>query len=333
METRKKVLASLIFFMFLMAGIFVIPVHPVVAQKVELSLANEAPPFFVYTIVSERFKKMVEDKVGSKVSIKIYHTGQLGGEKDTIEGEKIGTVDMAIVQSSLLALWEPQMVYIDIPFLYRDIDHAIKVMNGPIGQSINKKMESHGIMVLACMNLGFRDVYNRKKAIFKPSDIAGMKYRCIQNPLYIDLVNSWGAKATPMNFGEVYTALQQGVIDAAGLEPYSYDIMKHYEVAPIFSVTNHMYQSFVLTMSKKKFDSLPKDVQPVILDTAKALIPEAVQITKDIDYKIIGKLVRENKVRFNTADIEAFRKASKAVSDKYSQKVGMDVIEKIKAVK
>jgi tripartite ATP-independent transporter DctP family solute receptor len=259
METRKKVLASLIFFMFLMAGIFVIPVHPVVAQKVELSLANEAPPFFVYTIVSERFKKMVEDKVGSKVSIKIYHTGQLGGEKDTIEGEKIGTVDMAIVQSSLLALWEPQMVYIDIPFLYRDIDHAIKVMNGPIGQSINKKMENHGIMVLACMNLGFRDVYNRKKPIFKPADIAGMKYRCIQNPLYIDLVNSWGAKATPMNFGEVYTALQQGVIDAAGLEPYSYDIMKHYEVAPIFSVTNHMYQSFVLTMSKKKFDSLSLD--------------------------------------------------------------------------
>ena len=333
METRKKVLASLIFFMFLMAGIFVIPVHPVVAQKVELSLANEAPPFFVYTIVSERFKKMVEDKVGSKVSIKIYHTGQLGGEKDTIEGEKIGTVDMAIVQSSLLALWEPQMVYIDIPFLYRDIDHAIKVMNGPIGQSINKKMESHGIMVLSCMNLGFRDVYNRKKAIFKPADIVGMKYRCIQNPLYIDLVNSWGAKATPMNFGEVYTALQQGVIDAAGLEPYSYEIMKHYEVAPIFSVTNHMYQSFVLTMSKKKFDSLAKDVQQTILDTSKALIPEAVQITKDIDYKIIGKLVRENKVRFNTADIEAFRKASKAVSDKYSQKIGKDVIEKIKAVK
>jgi TRAP-type C4-dicarboxylate transport system substrate-binding protein len=86
-------------------------------------------------------------------------------------------------------------------------------------------------------------------------------------------------------------------------------------------------------MSKKKFDSLPKDVQAVILDTAKALIPEAVQITKDIDYKIIGKLVRENKVRFNTADIAAFRTASKAVSDKYSKSIGMDVVEKIKAVK
>jgi tripartite ATP-independent transporter DctP family solute receptor len=333
MEFRKKVLSSLLSFLLLIGGIFILSPHPAFAQKVELSLANEAPPFFVYTIVSERFKKMVEDKVGNKVSIKIYHSGQLGGEKDTIEGEKIGTVDMAIVQSSLLALWEPQMVYIDIPFLYRSIDHAIKVMNGPIGQSINKKMENHGIMVLACMNLGFRDVYNRKKPIFKPADIAGMKYRCIQNPLYIDLVNSWGAKATPMNFGEVYTALQQGVIDAAGLEPYSYDIMKHYEVAPIFSITDHVYQSFFLTMSKKKFDSLPKDVQQVILDTAKALIPEAVQITKDIDYKVIGKLVRENKVQFNMADIEAFRKASKSVSDKYSQKVGMAVIEKIKAVK
>jgi len=333
MKPERRILLSIVALAFFVGSMVAVSTGTVHAQKVELSLANEAPPFFVYTIVSERFKKMVEDKVGSKVSIKLYPNGQLGGEKDTIEGEKIGTVDMAIVQSSLLALWEPQMVYIDIPFLYRDIDHAIKVMNGPIGQAINKKMEDHGIMVLACMNLGFRDVYNRKKPIFTPADIAGMKYRCIQNPLYIDLVNSWGAKATPMNFGEVYTALQQGVIDAAGLEPYSYDIMKHYEVAPIFSVTNHMYQSFVLTMSKKKFDSLPKDDQPVILDTAKALIPEAVQITKDIDYKIIGKLVRENKVQFNTADIEAFRKASKAVSDKYSQKIGMDVVEKIRAVK
>ncbi len=333
MKNWKRAGFTVLALMFLF-GMSIAAVPSVVhAQKVEISLANEAPPFFVYTIVSERFKKLVEEKAGDKVSIKIYHSGQLGGEKDTIEGEKIGTVDMAIVQSSLLALWEPQMVYIDIPYLYRDIDHAIKVMNGPIGTSINSRMEKHGIMVMACMNLGFRDIYNRKKPIYKPADIAGMKYRCIQNPLYIDLVNSWGAKATPMNFGEVYTALQQGVIDAAGLEPYSYEIMKHYEVAPFFSITNHMYQSCVLTMSKKKFDALPKDVQQVFLDSSKALIPEAVQITKDIDYKIIGKLVRENKVRFNTADIEAFRKASKSVTDKYSQKIGMDVIEKIKAVK
>ena len=83
-------------------------------------------------------------------------------------------------------------------------------MNGPIGQSINKKMEKHGVMILACMNLGFRGIYNSKKPIYTPEDVAGMKYRVIQNPLYLDLINSWGAKATPMNFGEVYTALQQG---------------------------------------------------------------------------------------------------------------------------
>lgn len=303
------------------------------AQKVELSLANEAPPFFVYTIISEKFKEMLEQKIGDKVSVKIFHSGQLGGEKDTIEGEMIGTVDMAIVQSSLLALWEEQMVYIDIPFLYRDIDHAIKVMNGPIGRSINNKMEKHGVKVLACMNLGFRGIYNRKKPIYNPEDVGGMKYRVIQNPLYVDLINSWGAKAVPMNFGEVYTALQQGVLDAAGLEPYSYDIMKHYEPAPYFSITDHIYQSFLLTMSKKKFDALTGDVQRAIMDTAEALIPVAVQITKDIDYRIIGKLVRENRVLFNVADIEAFRRASKSVSEKYAEKVGVDIIEKIKTVK
>ena len=128
-------------FILLVAIGFLATLSPtqVSAQKVELSLANEAPPFFVYTIVSEKFKEVLEKKAGDKVSVKIFHSGQLGGEKDTIEGEIIGNVDMAIVQSSLLALWEPQMVYIDIPFLYRDIDHAINVMNGPIGQSINSE--------------------------------------------------------------------------------------------------------------------------------------------------------------------------------------------------
>jgi len=160
-----------------------------------------------------------------------------------------------------------------------------------------------------------------------------MKYRVIQNPLYVDLINSWGAKATPMNFGEVYTALQQGVLDAAGLEPYSYEIMKHYEPAPYFSITNHIYQAFLLTMSKKKFDSLPQDVQKAILDAAEEVVPLAVETTKEIDFKIIGKLVRENKVAFNTADIDAFKKASADVSKKYSEKVGMDIIEKIAATK
>lgn len=303
------------------------------AEKIELSLAHEAPPFFVYQLVAEKFKDILEKKSDGKVSVKIYPSGQLGGEKDTIEGEIIGTVDLAIVQSSLLALWEEQMVYIDIPFLYRNVDHAIKVMNGPIGQSINKKMEKHGVMVLACMNLGFRGIYNSKKPIYTPADVAGMKYRVIQNPLYVDLINSWGAKATPMNFGEVYTALQQGVLDAAGLEPYSYEIMKHYEAAPYFSITNHIYQAFLLTMSKKKFDSLPQDVQKAILDAAEEVVPLAVETTKEIDFKIIGKLVRENKVAFNTADIDAFKKASAGVSKKYSEKVGMDIIEKIAATK
>jgi TRAP-type transport system periplasmic protein len=299
-------------------------------EKTELSIAHEAPEFFVYQIIAQKFKEMVEEQVGDKVEIKIYHSGQLGGEKDTIEGEIIGNVDMAIVQSSLLALWEPQMVYIDIPFLYRDVDHAVKVMNGPIGQSIHAKMEKHGVMVLAAMNLGFRGIYNTKKPIYKPEDVKGMKYRVIQNPVYVDLINAWGAKAVPMNFGEVYTALQQGVLDAAGLEPYSYEIMKHYEPAPYFSITNHIYQAFLLTMSKKKFDALPGDVQAAIREAAKAIVPVGVEITKEMDYKIIGKLVRENGVLFNVADIEAFKAVSQEVSKKYEEKVGRDIVDKIK---
>lgn len=333
MEFRKKVLSSLLAFLFLAGGMFILFPQPAFAQKVELSLAHQAPTTFVYQMIAEKFKEALEKKIGAKVSVKIFPAGQLGGEKDFLEAEIIGTVDMAITQSSLLALWEKQMVYIDIPYLYRDTDHAIKVMNGPIGQSINEKMEKHGIKLLACYDLGFRCIYNRKKPIFKPEDVAGMKYRVIQNPLYVDLKNSWGAKATPMNFGEVYTALQQGVIDAAGLEPYSYFIMKHYEVAPYFSFSNHKYQSFVLTMSKKKFDGLSKDIQQAIQDTAKELIPTAVQITREIDYKIVGTLAREYKVQFNTTDTEAFKKASKAVTDKYSQELGTDLVEKIKAVK
>jgi TRAP-type transport system periplasmic protein len=333
METRKKVLASILFFSFIVAGIFVIPAHPAFAQKVELSLAHQAPTTFVYQMIAERFKEMLEKKVGNRVTVKIYPQGQLGQEKDSLEGEIIGTVDMALVTSGLLTLWEPQMVYVDLPYLYRDIDHATKVTNGPIGESINKKLEKHGIMVLYLGDMGYQSIYNRKQPIFKPADFADMKVRVIQNPLQVDLVNAWGAKAVPMNFGEVYTALQQRVIDAALNEPYTYEIVKHYEVAPYYSITNHLHKAYAFTMSKKKFDSLPKDVQQAVQEIAKSLIPISLQITQEIDYKVIGKLVRENKVQFNTADIEAFRRISKPVSDKYFEKVGMDTIEKIRAVK
>jgi TRAP-type C4-dicarboxylate transport system substrate-binding protein len=163
--------------------------------------------------------------------------------------------------------------------------------------------------------------------------MAGMKHRVIQNPLHVDLFNSWGAKAVPMNWGEVYTALQQGVIDSVDNNPPSYETMRHYEVAPYFSVTNHLYTACALTMSKKRFDALPKDLQQEIIDGSKTLIPDAIQITRDTDYKIAGKLVMENKVQFNTADMEAFAKASKSVSDNYSQKIGTDLVEKIRAVK
>jgi tripartite ATP-independent transporter DctP family solute receptor len=333
MKTKRSILLSILVLTFFVGSMVTVPTATVHAQKIELSLGHMAPTTFYYHTLAMRFKEMLEKKFGDRVTVKVHPAGQLGSEKDHLEGLKIGSVDMAITMTSLLALWEPQMTYIDIPYLYRDIDHATKVLNGPIGMSINKKLENHGIMVLSCYNLGFRSVYNRKRPIFKLADLAGMKHRVIQNPLHIDLFNSWGAKAVPFNWGEVYTALQQGVLDSVDNNPPSYDIMKHYEVAPYFSITNHIYTASVLTMSKKKFDSLPKDLQQEIVDISKALVPEAVQITKDSDNKIIGKLVNENKVQFNTVDIEAFAKASKEVSDKYSQKVGMDVVEKIRAVK
>ncbi len=333
MRTGRSALLSVFFLTFLVASMVAVPTGTVRAQKTELSLGHMAPTTFYYHTLAIRFKEMLEKKSGDKVTVKLYPAGQLGQEKELLEGEKIGSVDMAITMTSLLALWEPQMTYIDIPYLYHDIDHATKVLNGPVGMSINKKLEDHGIMVLACYNLGFRSIYNRKRPIFKPADLAGMKHRVIQNPLHVDLFNALGAKAVPLNWGEVYSALQQGVIDSVDNNPPSYETMKHYEVAPYFSVTNHLYTASVLTMSKKRFDSLPKDLQAEIVDISKALIPEAVQITRDLDYKIIGKLVTENKVQFNTADLDAFAKASKAVSDKYSQKVGMELIEKIRAVK
>ncbi len=333
MRAGKSIVLNVLVAFVLLAAFLFIPANRAHAQKIELTLAHQSPTTFVYQMVAEKMKELVEKKVGDKVNIKIYANGQLGQEKDTLEGEIVGTVDIAIVTSGLLTLWEPQMVYVDLPYLYRDIDHASKVTNGPVGQSINKKMEKHGIMVLALGDMGYQSIYNRKHLIFKPADFAGMKARVIQNPLQVDLINAWGAKAVPMNFGEVYSALQQGVIDAALNEPYTYEIVKHYEVAPYYSITNHLHKAYALTMSKKKFDGLGKDIQQAILDATTALIPYSLQITKEIDYKIIGKLVRENKIQINTADIEAFKKISKPVSDKYFEKVGMDVIEKIKAVK
>jgi tripartite ATP-independent transporter DctP family solute receptor len=328
-----KILLTVTFFVIVFGLSSGIITNIASAEKTKISLAHLAPPGFVYQTIAEKFKQIIEEKVGDKVTVVIYPSGQLGEEKDTLEGEILGTVDMSIVNIALLSLWEPRMTYLDIPYLFRSAEHAMNVINGPVGQSIHKNMEKHGIMVLSCLGMGFNGIGLRKGPIFTPDQLAGMKIRVIQNPLHVDLVNSWGAKAVPMNFGEVYTALQQGVLDGVVNSPWGgYHIMKHYEVAPYFCLTDQYYWVSALTMSKKKFDSLPNDVQQAFLDSREVIVSFAAEKVEELTHKTIGSLVMKG-IIYNVPNLDAFRKASKSVTDKYAEKIGIDIIEQIRAVK
>ena len=160
-----------------------------------------------------------------------------------------------------------------------------------------------------------------------------MKCRVIESPLYVDLINSWGAKAVAMNFDEVYTALQQKVIDSTPNSPYSYSTVRHYEVAPYFSITDHMHACYSLTISKKVFDALASEIQEAIKACARELIPISTKITAETELRVIGELVRKHKVLFNVADKDTFKAASKEVIEKWSKNVGMEIIERIRAAK
>ncbi|WP_088286873.1 TRAP transporter substrate-binding protein [Ideonella sp. A 288] len=213
--------------------------------------------------------KALKEQSHDKLGVKVFASGALGAERDTIEQLKIGGLDMMRINAAPLNNIVPETIAISMPFVFRSIDHMRRVLDGPIGDEILAAMGEQGMVGLAFYDSGARSVYTVKRPIKTLADVKGMKIRVQQSDLFVAMMEALGANATPMPYGEVYTGLKTGIVDGAENNWPSYESSRHFEAAKYYNTTEHSMVPEVLVFSKKIWDTLSKDDQALLRKTAK----------------------------------------------------------------
>jgi tripartite ATP-independent transporter DctP family solute receptor len=277
------------------------------------------------------FGQLVKERTNGRYSVEVYHSAQLGEEKDTIEQVRTGVIDLNRISMAPFNGIIAETKVPSLPYLFRSEDHMHKVMDGPIGDEIKAAFEPAGLVALAFYDSGARSFYNSKKPITSKADMAGLKFRVIQSDIFVDMVKALGANATPMPYGEVYSAIETGVIDGAENNFPSYDTAKHAEVAKNYALDEHMMVPEVFVMAKSTWDKLTPEDQGIFKAAAKDSVGKQRELwaakVKDSRAKVeaAGSQV-------TTPDKQPFIDAMGPVYEKYvtDQKL-KDMVERIKA--
>ena len=295
MQKMKKVLGAVVLSAFALSAV----------EARDFRSADVHPLDYPTVMTVKKIGEIVSQKTGGKYNIKVFGNSALGSEKDTVEQVKIGALDMVRVNTAAFHSIVPEAMVPSFPFLFRDIAHFRKTMNGPQGDQILAAFDKAGFVGLALWESGARSIY-AKKPVRNLADVKGMKIRVQQSDLWVALVQAMGANPTPIPMAEVYTALKTGLVDAAENNYPSYETAKHFEAAPIYSETQHVMAPEVLVFSKKVWDTLSKEEQQIIRDAVKETIPYYIdlwtkkeQASKDITIKAGAKYITDvNKAEF-----------------------------------
>lgn len=239
------------------------------AQTV-LRLAENQPEGNPVTEAMHKFADLVKEYTDGEVVVQVFSGAQLGQEPETIEQAQAGIVDLARVNSVVLANVSPSMGVTTLPYIFNGWDQKYAVLDGDVGDDVRGDLADVGLVGFEFMDAGARSFYTVEgKPVTSLADLKGLKIRVQPAPISIRLVELLGAVPTPMNYGEVYSALQTGVIDGAENDYVSYQTSGHYEVAPNYVEDGHLSPPAILIMNKAKFDGLPQEQKDAVAKAAK----------------------------------------------------------------
>jgi len=303
-------------------------------EVIEIKLSHSSPAVNDrLEAACQEFKKIVEEKTNGRVKVTTYPASQLGGEREQLEGVQMGTIQMAALSTGPLPGIFPEIMVFDMPYLFSSEKVAYEVLDGPVGQEIlDKFREKTGIRGLVWGENGFRHFTNSVRPIEKPSDVKGLKIRTMENPAHMAIVKALGGDPTPMAFGEVYTALAQGVVDGQE-NPISLIVsMRFYEVQDYLTLDGHVYNPYILMINDNFYNSLDPDIQKAIDEAA--IIWRKVQ--RELNQKQCEeglKKLKEEGMEITELTLEqkqAFREATKVVYENFGKKeVGEELLNKV----
>jgi tripartite ATP-independent transporter DctP family solute receptor len=281
-----------------------------------------------YQLGAVKFAELVKAKTNGRLEVEVHANAILGGERDMIEGMQLGTMEIGIVSTAPVGQFSPRMMAFDLPFLFRDSAHAWKVADGPIGTEMFADLQKKGIVGLAYWENGFRHVFVKSREITKPSDIKGMKIRTMENPVHSASFKAMEAIPTPLAWGELYTALQQGTVDGAENALVTIYTSRFNEVAKYTALTGHFYGIAPLLMSKKVYDRLPDEFKKAISEAAIEGRDYQRKATQDLEKDVISKLTQAG-MTVSQVDRKAFQEKCKVVYEQFKSQVPPETVKRI----
>jgi tripartite ATP-independent transporter DctP family solute receptor len=267
-----------------------------------------------------RMGKKLEAATNGRISIQMYPSMQLGGEKEMIEQAQVGALQIARISVGPMGPIVPELNVFNLPFMFRDDAHMEKVIDGEIGDELLKKLSEHptaGLIGLCWMNAGSRNVYNSRHPIKTVEDLKGLKIRMMGNPVFVDTMNSLGGNGVAMGFDQLVNAMQTGVVDGAENNEPSYESGQHYRYAKYYSKTGHLIIPEILVYSKKSWDTLSKDDQVLIMKLAKETQQEQRKLWYEREQESLNKMKEAGAEVNEVVDRKPFQAAVKPVWDKY----------------
>jgi tripartite ATP-independent transporter DctP family solute receptor len=298
------------------------------AAALEIKFAHVVNEKDAFHVAAEKFKELVEKETKGELTVALFPNAKLGDERTLLERMKMGIVDSGIITSGPIINFVPSFGVIDLTFLFRDPDHAYKVLDGPIGKKLLAEMESQGWKGLAFGERGFRNLTNSKRPVVTPEDAKGLKIRVMQNPVYVDSFKALGTNAVPMAWTEVLTALQQGTVDGQENPLNVIVAFKLYETQKYLTITRHAYAPAPIIMILATWKKLSPAQQAIVQKAAQ----DAAEFERAWDNKMEADWLKELQAKgmeVRTPDLKPFQNAVRPVYDQYGAKYGQPLIDSI----
>ena len=286
-----------------------------------------------YDVGANAFCEEVEKGTQGRYKCQQFPAGALGGEREEIEAVQLGTQDLVITSTGPVGNFVPEIKVVDIPFLFRDYDHARKTLDGAIGQGMLAKFPAHGLVALGWTENGFRHMTNNKRPIVQAADAAGLKMRTMENKVHMEGYRTFGIQPTPMAFPEVFGALQQGVVDGQENPIPVILASKFSQVQKHLSMTGHVYSPALLITSPRVWSKLTDTDKKVFAEAAKKSIAATRKKVNDDEASGIAQLRKDGMQVVEQVNGASFRDALKPAYASYAKEFGAERIAAIQAVK
>jgi tripartite ATP-independent transporter DctP family solute receptor len=323
---------SKIFIQMLVATVATL--HTWAFSQTVIKLAHYGPTTDPVHVGALKFKEVLEKESAGVFKVEIFPQEQLGKGADMIIGTQVGSIDVSVTGNPFYGGVSPEQSALDIPFLFKSVDHAYRVIDGPLGRELMDKFDAKGLKGLAYWEIGFRNITNSVRPVRTPADLKGMKLRTTPNPMHIEAFKIWGANPAPMAISEVYLALNTRTVDGQENPTVHIAKLKFQEVQKYMSVTRHAFTAAPMVMNLAKFKALTPQQQAMFMKAAKEGALAERQNNASLETESLAAIRKAGVEVIENINTEPFRAAAyEPVRKMYIDKFGADILNKIDALK